>query len=557
MTVKPTMFSCIVREMNSLTLGITVFVVAVLWKLNRIGRRPNDYPPGPPTLPLIGNLHQIPSERRHIQFTKWAEEYGPIYSLMLGTQVMIVLSSDLVIKDLVDKRGAIYSSRPDAYIAQDVLSGGLRVLFMENSPNGTWKRVRKLLHLILNVTAARSYVPYQDLENKAMLLGLLENPNDFINHLRRYSASLTTQMTFGFRTATMEDPRIKQAFDSFDRSSELIVSRTAALLDLLPILRKLPDFLLPIKKEAKEMHQRELKLFKDYYFDVKRGLHNGTAKPCISVDIVKMQKQEGFSDDLAAYISGQILQAGSETTAGILMGFIHAMVIFPEVAKAGQDELNRVCGDRIPDLNDVPTLPYIRACAKECLRWMPGLLLGVPHAVTQDDTYRGYRIPKGSTVIMNVWGVHNDPKRHPNPREFDPLRYINDHQSSMDAANNPDATKRDHFAFGAGRRRCQGMHIADRSIFLALSRLLWAFDFKRAVDPDTQEEIVPNMDELVDGILSMPKPFKANLVPRDADKARRVREEWAEVSKLLDQDMQWREVPKCLVWGDEQPYLSD
>lgn len=49
---------------------------------------------------------------------------------MLGTKVMIVLNSDLAIKDLVDKRGAIYSSRPEAYIAQDILSGGLRVLFM-------------------------------------------------------------------------------------------------------------------------------------------------------------------------------------------------------------------------------------------------------------------------------------------------------------------------------------------------------------------------------------------------------------------------------------------
>lgn len=72
---------------------------------------------------------------------------------------------------------------------------------------------RKLVHRILNVTAARTYVPYQDLENKAMLLGMLERPNDFIDHLRRYTASLTTQMTFGFRTASIGDPRFKKAFD--------------------------------------------------------------------------------------------------------------------------------------------------------------------------------------------------------------------------------------------------------------------------------------------------------------------------------------------------------
>ena len=116
---------------DSFAVSLAIFLVVIaVWQLSKIGRRPKDYPPGPPTLPLIGNLHQIPSEKRHIQFEKWAREYGPVFSLMLGTKVMIVLNSDQAIKDLIDKQGAIYSSRPEAFIAQDVLSGGLRVLFM-------------------------------------------------------------------------------------------------------------------------------------------------------------------------------------------------------------------------------------------------------------------------------------------------------------------------------------------------------------------------------------------------------------------------------------------
>ena len=118
---------------------------------------------------------------------------------------------------------------------------------------------------------------------------------------------------------------------------------------------------------------------------------------------MKTQKEEGFSDDQAAYLGGSLLQAGSETTATILIGFVQALVLFPEVSKAAQQELDRVCGDRMPDLNDVPNLPYIRACAKESFRWMPGFMLGIPHSVTTDDRYMGYHIPKGSTVVMNVW----------------------------------------------------------------------------------------------------------------------------------------------------------
>ncbi len=54
----------------------------------------------------------------------------PVFSLILGTRTLIVLSSDTAVKDLMDKRSAIYSSRQDAYVGSDLVSGGLRVLLM-------------------------------------------------------------------------------------------------------------------------------------------------------------------------------------------------------------------------------------------------------------------------------------------------------------------------------------------------------------------------------------------------------------------------------------------
>ncbi|KAF5602549.1 cytochrome p450 [Fusarium pseudocircinatum] len=518
------------------------------WRFSKVGRRPAGYPPGPPTLPIIGNLHQIPSRKRHIQFQKWAEEYGPIYSLILGTKVMIVLNSDQTVKDLVDKRGGIYSSRPESYIGQDVLSGGLRVLFMPD--NEVWKMARKLVHRILGVTAARSYIPYQDLESKAMLFDFLKSPDDFVDHLRRYTASLTTQITFGSRTTSIKDERFKEAFDIFDRSSELIGSRTAALLDLIPALRRVPDSLMPILKEGRKIHGRELSLFRGFYLAAKKGLDDGSAKPCVCVDLVKLQKEEGFSDTFASYLSGSLLQAGSETTASILIGFVQAMVIFPDVAKAAQGELDRVCGDRLPSLDDMPDLPYIHACMKESLRWMPGFMLGIPHATAQQDSYLGYHIPKGATVIINVWSraIHNDPTRHPSSRQFDPMRYINDQQTSIKAANNPDPTKRDHYVFGAGRRRCQGMHIADRSLFLAISRLLWAFDFDRVVSSETGKAIIPDAEDVTEGIMSIPSPFPVRIVPRSIKRAEAVAAAWSQTSDLLDEHGQWRTVPDDLLW---------
>jgi cytochrome P450 len=128
-------------------------------------------------------------------------------------------------------------------------------------------------------------------------------------------------------------------------------------------------------------------------------------QPSFCVDLVKLQKAENFSDELAAYISGSLLQAGSETTSTILMGFVQAMVINPAVAQEAQVEIDRVCGDRLPDLNDYHNLLYIRACVKETLRWQPAIPLSTPHATTMEDNYMGYRIPKKATVLINAWYV--------------------------------------------------------------------------------------------------------------------------------------------------------
>jgi hypothetical protein len=117
----------------SMSLGISAAVIVLLASiainLGKVGRRPPGYPPGPPTWPLIGNLHLMPQGNAHLQFQSWAQEYGPVYSLILGTKVMIVVSSDQAVKDLLDKRSGIYSSRPDMYLG-NIVSGGLRMLLM-------------------------------------------------------------------------------------------------------------------------------------------------------------------------------------------------------------------------------------------------------------------------------------------------------------------------------------------------------------------------------------------------------------------------------------------
>ncbi|KUI65817.1 O-methylsterigmatocystin oxidoreductase [Cytospora mali] len=529
-------------------LGVVAFVV-VLVQVSGIGSRPKGYPPGPPTLPIIGNLHQIPKSRVHVQFKKWADQYGPIYSLILGTQVMIVLSSDVAVKDLLDKRSAIYSSRPDMFLGQTIASGGLRLTLM---PYGdTWRMMRRCIHSVLNIRTAKSYIPYQDLENKQMLAELLEQPDAFINHLQRYTDSLTTQMVFGFRTVDKDEEHVKEMFQNFSNFNEVFSSISAGLLDVFPILRHLPDFIFPSKERARQSHIREKKFYLNGWMKTKQQVRDGTAKPCACVGLMKIQDLNNFDDDLAGYTSGVLHEGGSDTSAATLTSFIRAMILYPEVQLRAREELDRVCGDRLPSMDDEENLPYTRACVKEVLRCYPIVPTGVPHAVVKDDVYQGYHIPKGASVLLNIWTINRDPSRYKNPHVYDPTHFLGDTTTAAESAMSPDVSKRDHFTFGAGRRVCPGMHVADRTLFMTISSLLWGFEFSKAkrlttgVDGrEVWEEVTPDPDAMVDGILAHPVPFPARITPRSERHAEIIRTAWDDCQEALDEKGQWKTLPE-------------
>lgn len=103
---------------------------------------------------------------------------------------------------------------------------------------------------------------------------------------------------------------------------------------------------------------------------------------------------------------------------------------------------------------------------------------------------------------------------------------------------NPDISQRDHFVFGAGRRICPGMNIADRSLFLAISRLLWAFRFDKAVG-ENGKEIVPEARSVTQASLVQPLPFPARITPRSSMHAEVVETQWKASQDMLDEEGQW------------------
>ncbi|KAG9097144.1 hypothetical protein FS749_006970 [Ceratobasidium sp. UAMH 11750] len=147
-------------------------------------------------------------------------------------------------------------------------------------------------------------------------------------------------------------------------------------------------------------------------------------------------------------------------------------------------------------MEDAPNLPYLDRLIREVFRWQPAAPLAIPHACYEDDQYRGYRIPKGTPVIGNVWAITRDESVYPEPEVFNPDRFLD---SSVPLAP----------GFGWGRRLCPGIHLAQSSIFIIVASILATFN----VVP-FDETILPTTEGEKNSIVYRPKPFKCKLVPR-------------------------------------------
>ncbi|KAK0191703.1 cytochrome P450 [Armillaria mellea] len=173
-----------------------------------------------------------------------------------------------------------------------------------------------------------------------------------------------------------------------------------------------------------------------------------------------------------------------------------------DVQNAAQNEIDTVLGNQcLPNLGDQRSLPYISALFKEVLRYSPAARLGLPHRVTEEDNYGGYRIPKNSTVMANIWAICRDPSVYPDPDTFDPNRFLS--RDEMDPRK---------LAFGFGRRVCPGAVFAEASLFLNIANILACFDILKPLDTKTGKEYLPVITYTV-GITSHPSPFKCQIVP--------------------------------------------
>ncbi|CAA7268211.1 unnamed protein product [Cyclocybe aegerita] len=468
-------------------------------------------PPGPPGIPLLGNLLQI-QDKPWLSFTKWKDTYGPIMHLNLAGQPVVVLSSQKVAADLLDRKASIYSDRPNNIVASDLMTGGLLVVFTHY--NDVWRRMRRAGHEALNKGVVRKYQPIQ--LNEAVLLAhnMLANPTSWDGHFRRAAASAIISMVYDKEPIkTTQEPTVRDVNDFVARLTRAAMPG-AHFVEFFTWMKYIPAQLAGWKRQALASYQADYRMFKDLFDSVRERMTQGDERPSLAATLIQDSERNQLSVTENVWLAGTMYAAGAETTSGVLAWWMLAMVAYPETQKRAQKEIERVVGrDRLPSFNDIENMPYVRAMAKEALRWRPVDPVGLPHRSVEDDWYEGHFIPKHSIVIANVWHLNRDPEIYgPDAHHFNPARHLDANGQLGNAP--PDTKEESHVTYGFGRRICVGRHVANNSLFIDIAIMLWAMNIERGTDKYGMPTPLDVDGCIEDGLVVRPIPFEVKITPR-------------------------------------------
>ncbi|KAG8215888.1 cytochrome P450 [Butyriboletus roseoflavus] len=466
------------------------------------GRPP--LPPGPAPIPFFGNVLGLNRDAPYLTYTAWSKKYGDIvYTRVLGQDV-IVLNSEEVAIELLEKRSHKYSDRP-VFSAADLF--GFEWASSLARYGSRFRLHRRLLHQAFHAKAALTYRQKQLQRAYEMLTHLIDDPTRYEAHFTTFSAAVVMAVTYGYDMKKGDTfvTSMQRAADIFLR---VVTPELSVLNTVFPFMKALPVWFpgMGFKSKAAKCRYLVSEALNAPYAWVKRRVEEGDPTPSMVADAITRYRLDDDSEypelvQATKDSAGTLYAASVETTNSILVVFVYLMMNHPEVQQRAQSEIDRVVGQqRLPDFEDRPSLPYVDAVLRETMRWHP---VGptVHHATIEDDVYRGYHIPQGATILANIWAISHDEKKYPNPEVFMPERFL-----QRDGTLNEDKIP---WAFGFGRRICPGRHVADASLWSAMAGMLALFTIEKT---EGSENV-----KWTTGLSVHPLPFPCRFVPRDEE----------------------------------------
>jgi trans-cinnamate 4-monooxygenase len=436
-------------------------------------------PPGPIPIPVFGNWLQVGDDLNHRNLTDLAKRFGDVFMLRMGQRNLVTVSSPDLAKDVLHTQGVEFGSRT-RNVVFDIFTGkGQDMVFTVYGEH--WRKMRRIMTVpfFTNKVVQQYRAGWED-EAARVVEDVRKNPEAATNGIvirRRLQLMMYNNMyriMFDRRFESEEDPLFMKLRALNGERSRLAQSFEYNYGDFIPIMRPFLRGYLNICKEVKE---RRLQLFKDYFVDERKKLAsmksmNNEGLKCAIDHILDAQQKGEINEDNVLYIVENINVAAIETTLWSIEWGIAELVNHPEVQQKLRNELDTVLGHSHQITEpDTLKLPYLQAIVKETLRLRMAIPLLVPHMNLHEAKLGGYDIPAESKILVNAWWLANNPAHWTKPEEFRPERFLEE-ESKVDANGNDFR----YLPFGAGRRSCPGIILALPILGITLGRLVQNFE---------------------------------------------------------------------------------
>eukprot|EP00252_Welwitschia_mirabilis_P001842 TRINITY_DN117_c0_g1_i4.p1 TRINITY_DN117_c0_g1~~TRINITY_DN117_c0_g1_i4.p1 ORF type:complete len:511 (+),score=31.47 TRINITY_DN117_c0_g1_i4:217-1749(+) len=443
-----------------------IFTDALLEKV--CSRRLGKLPPGPPGLPIVGNMFQV-GKRPHETFSKLAVKYGPLISLRLGSRFVIVASSPAMAEEILKNQDEVFCGRTIPH----ALEIHAPYTFSFAQPDSRWRLLRKIsIANIFTPAKISSLQPLRQTQISKTLREVLGSATaGKLVEIRlitfSLNANLLANIIFGEELLKPGSAEIESFLRLVHEAAEMMGLFNCT--DYFPVLRPL---------DPQGLKRRGDKVFKRLYHMLEqlilKRLDENLRQQKTHHDLLQVlldQRNDEFGlPQIQGYLTDMFIAATDTITVTVEWAMAELMRN-PQVLSRLQEEMDAIVGkNRLIEEDDTQKLPFLSAVIKEVLRVHPIAPFLLPHRAIRETELGGYRIPKDTQILVNIWAIARDPTLWKDADKFDPQRFMN---ADIDY-------KGRHFQllpFGSGRRICVGMSHANKMLFLVLGSLLHSFDW--------------------------------------------------------------------------------
>ncbi|ESQ45820.1 hypothetical protein EUTSA_v10010304mg [Eutrema salsugineum] len=490
---------------------LSCFLIFNTARFQRRSSQAATLPPGPPRLPIIGNIHQV-GEHPHRSFADLSKTYGPIMSLKLGSLNTVIVTSPEAAREVLRTHDQILSARNSPNSIRSINHHKVSVAWMD--PSSTrWRLLRKL-------SATHLFSPQRIESTKALRMKKVQELMSFMDESSEREeavdisrASFITTLNIISNILFSVDLGSYGSKNSNGFQDSVIGAMEAAgspdLANFFPFLGFLD--LQGNRKKMKLCTERLFKVFRGF-IDAKTAEKSLRDNPKdvsyrdfvdALLDLTLGDEAELNINDIEHLLLDMFI-AGTDTSSSTLEWAMAELLNNPKTMAKAQAEIERMVGQNgVVQEPDITELTYLQAVVKETLRLHPPVPLLLPRKAETDVEVFGFLVPKDTQVLVDVWAIGRDPNVWENPNVFEPERFL---------GKEIDVKGRDYelTPFGAGRRICPGLPLATKIVSLMLASLLHSFDWK------LPNGAVSDMDETFGVTLHKTNPLHAAPIKKRA-----------------------------------------